>query len=128
MAAAEDDKPATATDSVDTATRKAAPAADNAVVATVNAAAATDNAAVATGTESAAVSTPSAGDFPPGLRIKLRGLKKNASLNGVSGIVMEGEAPDLPGTIKVKLENGQEVAVRPANLEHFSEDVNEVDD
>lgn len=54
-----------------------------------------------------------------GYRVKLKGLKKNPDFNGQLGTVLdpnEGE-PLVPGTVKVHLDMGPEVAAKPGNLE-----------
>lgn len=64
--------------------------------------------------------------FKPGDRVKLTGLMKNANLNGQQGVVLPADggtgAVIVPGTVKVKLDIGPEVAVKPANILHFRED------
>merc|ERR1739848_186360 len=53
--------------------------------------------------------------FEPGDIVQLQGLQKNANLNGQKGTVV------VPGTVKVLLDLGPEVAVKPANIKHFKE-------
>lgn len=62
--------------------------------------------------------------FKPGDPVKLTGLIKNANLNGQQGVVLpaDGGTVIVPGTVKVKLDIGPEVAVKPANILHFRED------
>merc|ERR1719468_512095 len=57
--------------------------------------------------------------FPPYCRVRLCGLLVNTDLNGLCGIVAPAslvQGPGVPGTLKVRLENGREVAAKPSNL------------
>lgn len=52
-------------------------------------------------------------------RVLLSGLMKNFELNGQYGFILPQECsmfPMVPGCLKVKLESGQEVAVKPMNV------------
>merc|ERR1712151_1020203 len=64
--------------------------------------------------------------FKPGDVVSLKGLIKNANLNGQKGVVLPADggsgAVIVPGTVKVKLDLGPEVAVKPQNISHFTED------
>lgn len=64
--------------------------------------------------------------FVPGNIVTLTGLLKNANLNGQKGVVLPADggtgAVIVPGTVKVKLDLGPEVAVKPQNIVHFQED------
>jgi len=60
--------------------------------------------------------------FVPGLRVRLAGLVKNATLNGICGEILApgvGGSPEVPGTVRVRLDTpqSQEVAAKPMNLE-----------
>lgn len=60
--------------------------------------------------------------FPAGSHVRLSSLIKNTELNGKCGIVLppncsQSTEAQIPGTVKVKLLIGREVAVKPANLE-----------
>lgn len=60
-------------------------------------------------------------DFKPGDRIVLHGLKKNETLNGQLGTVMpedDGVAIQT-GAVRVHLDLGPEVALKPSNLQLF---------
>lgn len=49
----------------------------------------------------------------------LHGLTKNLELNGQGGVVVPQEMsvwPEVPGCMKVRLDSGQEVAVKAGNL------------
>lgn len=57
--------------------------------------------------------------FQPYSRVFLRDLKSNEELNGQKGAVLPqslSQFPDVAGCMKVRLESGREVAVRPSNL------------
>jgi len=58
--------------------------------------------------------------YPPYSRLLLKDLVKNLELNGQWGIVLPPGAstsPDMPGCLKVRLDSGREVAVKPANVQ-----------
>jgi len=60
--------------------------------------------------------------YPPFSRVRLRNLVKNVELNGLCGMVLPAGCSSLTsveaaGTLKVKLENGREVAAKPSNVE-----------
>lgn len=55
--------------------------------------------------------------IPAKARVRLRGLMMNIELNGLLGVVLPPNATDVPGTVKVLLDGGKEVAARPQNLE-----------
>jgi len=58
--------------------------------------------------------------FLPGNRVSLRNLKKNAGFNGQYGTVLapeENATMAVPGTVRVLLDAGPEVAAKPQNLE-----------
>lgn len=58
--------------------------------------------------------------FPLYSTVRLCDLQKNTDLNGQCGIVLPqvcSETDEVPGCLKVRLESGSEVAVRPANLQ-----------
>lgn len=57
--------------------------------------------------------------FLPYSRVVLNGLTKNLELNGQGGAIVPQEAsvwPEVQGCLKVRLDSGQEVAVKAANL------------
>lgn len=57
--------------------------------------------------------------FKAGDRVTLVGLVRNANLNGQKGTVLPmegGTATVVPGTVKVHLDLGPEVAVKPNNI------------
>jgi len=57
--------------------------------------------------------------LPPYSRVTLSGLVKNAELNGQDGVVLPENCstmPAVPGCLKVRLESGREVAVKPQNV------------
>jgi len=58
--------------------------------------------------------------FKPYSRVLLCDLLKNVELNGQCGVVLPpgcSQFPDVPGCLKVRMETGREVAVKPANLQ-----------
>jgi len=58
--------------------------------------------------------------FQPGNRVSLRNLKKNSGFNGQFGTVLapeENSCVAVPGTVRVLLDAGPEVAAKPQNLE-----------
>mmetsp|Transcript_65404 Transcript_65404/g.165733 ORF Transcript_65404/g.165733 Transcript_65404/m.165733 type:complete len:131 (+) Transcript_65404:1624-2016(+) len=64
--------------------------------------------------------------FPPYSRVRLCGLMVNTDLNGLTGIVAPpglSQGQEVPGTLKIRLENGREVAARPGHLEMIKEDM-----
>jgi len=58
--------------------------------------------------------------FQPGNRVSLKNLKKNSGFNGEFGTVLAPEdnvVVAVPGTVRVLLDAGPEVAAKPQNLE-----------
>ncbi|CAK0879437.1 unnamed protein product [Prorocentrum cordatum] len=58
--------------------------------------------------------------FPVYSRIQLKGLVVNTDLNGLCGVVAPpglSQTQEVAGTLRVRLEDGREVASRPGNLE-----------
>lgn len=63
---------------------------------------------------------PQVADFPEYSRVFLSNLVKNFELNGQVGIVMPkaiSDTPEVEGCLKVKLDSGREVAVKPGNVQ-----------
>lgn len=60
--------------------------------------------------------------FKPGDRIVLHGLVRNATLNGNFGVIMPNDGNLLaPGAVKVRLDLGPEVALKPDNIRLVTE-------
>jgi len=58
--------------------------------------------------------------YPPYSRVLLVDLQKNLELNNKYGIVVPQSVsvwPETPGCLKVRLSSGQEVAVKPGNMQ-----------
>merc|ERR1712187_41053 len=58
----------------------------------------------------------SVGSIAPQTRVTLHGLQMNIELNGLTGKVLPASSADVPGTVKVLLDSGREVAARPQNV------------
>lgn len=57
--------------------------------------------------------------YKPYSRVLLRNLVKNYELNAQAGVIVPAscaQSPEVPGCLKVRLESGREVAVKPENL------------
>eukprot|EP00927_Polykrikos_kofoidii_P019282 TRINITY_DN18993_c3_g1_i1.p1 TRINITY_DN18993_c3_g1~~TRINITY_DN18993_c3_g1_i1.p1 ORF type:complete len:688 (-),score=83.88 TRINITY_DN18993_c3_g1_i1:163-2226(-) len=80
---------------------------------------------VTTGGEHAAPGAPTtvqAGTevLPPYTHVRLCNLVKNQDLNGLPGVILPQACSandEVPGCLKVRLESGREVAVKPSNLQ-----------
>merc|ERR1711920_686324 len=58
----------------------------------------------------------SVNSIAPHTRVTLHGLQMNIELNGLTGKVLPPSSSDVPGTVKVLLDSGREVAARPQNI------------